>query len=1103
MPHCDVVITRLSQRDLEMYRKGSKDSNVESRKDCEGVINNSKSKSLSKTNDKGSVKEDNSIVKEDSNTNVNQQIKKAESYFRNKETGCEVNPGELDNELKVSCKHDVPSVAESATTKCYRTAHSISAVSNSKIVSSSDQVKSCTEVEMASTNHSVKQSTEDTNCKNLQACSVEKGSIVIDCRGDTSYNSTTENEKVSASSMKEKTCENNSVKVSDYCVRNDLSCINSDSVDDKEAFDNAIQDLLQLEGKSQSKESESVQSQSEPDLEGFDLDKTITTDLNEEKEETKCGTKLSSNIESDNSFDHDRRAIDNALKDLIQLEEMISQGSPASICMSPPQYDDFNKSSTQDSVKQNNVSSSDDPKGVIDTEMKNISSGKYDILNKNLENVQVSIKDVHCAMKKEKDNNETSVRNENNVRRTELSNGQSSLDSENFGSKPCLIDVQDKLTHVQETETKKVDKQNLKGVDNNKSHTKLLESIDPSAEMNVLQKSGIKTENLSVCSISGKDNHVIDCKSDMKIKQQVSAEFKAEQTDSAGQVYSIKDGISETNKILSTQEADGKFSVPSTSSKGSNNEEKLKIKTEYSNEKNHNVIPNSNKKVEENNKEEKRRVQKKHLSMMVGDELIQIEEVSDDIDSATESADSKTDSASESDAVKTSKSLKDEKDGLGSKIQEIINSNLKVVCETKDEIQSKAMKKRSSVSKIDINKEKEMMKSIYVSSSNVANSIMPHIIYISPGKDSNVCVNSTPHLVQSVPAVSTSDTKTVKPNIVYIPVLNGSQSSVSKPPQSTPAYIPISKQNNPLSVADVLKAIYVPLVPVSGSLTQGLSNSTSSAKSPQLNTQSSVLIKPAVTVTDSKISSGEKPADVTLPFVPKIVYASGQVSALSQQLASNSSSQYISILPKQNNSSQNKNSKETVKSVLKACILKTNVTKGSGQLKCLEGKDHKGVSVERVNFVVGRDAVHSKMETVCPPNKKLVIAGPRGKFYDKDTGYEVDIPSSENLKHIPGAVYAVSGVVYTEEVMKQVMAGKLHVSNRQLRKANSGWRASKKDCYEDSSSSDEEFTKMLESDLEKTDDEEEFDDPDYDYEKISQRVKAAKDKKVRLCTVLC
>ncbi|XP_060599033.1 uncharacterized protein LOC132752689 [Ruditapes philippinarum] len=150
------------------------------------------------------------------------------------------------------------------------------------------------------------------------------------------------------------------------------------------------------------------------------------------------------------------------------------------------------------------------------------------------------------------------------------------------------------------------------------------------------------------------------------------------------------------------------------------------------------------------------------------------------------------------------------------------------------------------------------------------------------------------------------------------------------------------------------------------------------------------------------------------------------------------------------------------------------------------------VSVQNVTIVVGKDGVHYDKSTgkpyKYPDKKKYVVAGPKGKFYDKATGYEVDVPQSENLKHVPGTVYLASEVSFTKEVQE-------FLKKKRKKEGTSKKCKKSKNVSKELTSSDEEFAKMLETEMAKTS-EEESDDIDYDYEKISQRVRMARSKKL-------
>ncbi|XP_053404439.1 remodeling and spacing factor 1-like [Mercenaria mercenaria] len=506
----------------------------------------------------------------------------------------------------------------------------------------------------------------------------------------------------------------------------------------------------------------------------------------------------------------------------------------------------------------------------------------------------------------------------------------------------------------------------------------------------------------------------------------------------------------------------------------------------------------------ENIKETVQIDEKKPLSMMVGEEMIQIEVASNNSDEESESETQKNVNNS---APVSDKSVKLEGDHIsgtakhtGSSMKENVGKHEKTVKVSevvqnrvseylKQSLQSSKLKAKSGqelphAPVIDLTAEKQMVKALYTPKSSAINTSMPNIVLLPAGNSSHLPVNQRSLLVSTTPAVPVSNVQT----------------TVS-------------------SVADLLRTIYVPTSVPSTMRT------TLPASGVQFKTLNSVLASPVVSSRSStypvignmpglRMILQNKPSGgpVTLPYIqtnaPRIIYApSPRPTIITLQKPGIVGSSHIIQGKSMQNSSTPKQGNDTaVKSLLAKSLAtplnqnlqtaKMNtvvqpnvVNKGIIPTTVLQSSDMKKkeptVSVHNVTIVIGRDGVHYDKATgkpyVYPPDQKYVIAGPKGKFYDRATGYEVNVPHSENLKHVPGTVYLASGVSFTQEALKKIMAKK-RAKTKKVKKQK-----------EEITTSDEEFEKML--DLEKSSGDEN-DDTNYDYEKISQHVRAAKDKKL-------
>ncbi|KAL4220625.1 PHD and RING finger domain-containing protein 1 [Mactra antiquata] len=146
---------------------------------------------------------------------------------------------------------------------------------------------------------------------------------------------------------------------------------------------------------------------------------------------------------------------------------------------------------------------------------------------------------------------------------------------------------------------------------------------------------------------------------------------------------------------------------------------------------------------------------------------------------------------------------------------------------------------------------------------------------------------------------------------------------------------------------------------------------------------------------------------------------------------------------------------------------------------------------KKMAVMIGKDGVHYNRATnepvEYPDNMKYVIAGPNGKFYDKKTGYQMDVPEWNNLKHVPGKVYLAVDAKFADNINKPK-------SRETKEKTVKNPKKSKKKKFQgrDIDTSDEEFEKMLESSDSNAEKSDSVDEDDYDYEKISRRVRMAK-----------
>lgn len=905
-------------------------------------------------------------------------------------------------------------------------------------------------------------------------------------------------------------------------------CVEPDSNqsdDEKKIFDTAFHDLLQLERKVVN----ASKYQENEDRLNYG---TMSGKVLERKDEECKKEKVDSDTDSDHSIDNDKIVIDNALKDLMQLEEMISQGSPSSRRMSPVLLTDLSSTNTKENGSLRINSSK-----LLDRDSTHIEASSCNAKFKEGTSVQDSKSDSICRSKTvvsegdvcPADHSDMALETEEHLAESELASDSPNIEKCQSYTKVAItgnlnnsLVCQDKITEHSELAGQD------KNTDNGKIDDKLcsvkeriiihlMKGFKGDAEESEKKEVNVKKNNCNTINTAKPDVHkqeevpvneflskvmnMIEDTSTTKTEDKIGNDvkfaadkhFTVHQDRDAFKMCTIQGGVNIEDKTFTDIKSEEKNKCITNGMKSDSDTSIGYIK--------HETVISKGLTLGLKDK-----TKKEPVAMLVGDEMIHIELANDSSDGETDAANTTNDSNMES----ASDTEKCTQTGYAPVIHSSVTGN----------VNTKTLEAKPKQSPA----EHGLVK--------VSNNMQGKVLeFLNDKKLKDQKAQNTKEAAKSMHAPNSSVGHSVNMQniLVWAPNNNCNGPAKKKKSHSVGQPAPLISVSNQSQPSCLLRSIYVPQVSLLSN-----SNSISHASIPQpltinpkptdpvVSTGATVLKFPVFSKFGMMLTTPVQAQPPALPYVstamPRIVYAprptapliNVQHAVLTNSRGVAAKALNVKILPPANNSVKTLN---TALNTAKPNEVKQNSIRNTDSAKSILPDLTKKNAPITMKIVIGKDGVHYKTETRKPyfpnPDKKMfVVAGPQGKFYDKATGFEVNVPNSASLIHTPGAVYHITGATLSERVVRE-LAGKQwkikQSTTSDIKQSTTSDikgkkpKSKKKRAVVEMCSSDEEFEKLLESESEKSvkSGAEESDDPDYDYEKISQRVKAAREKKVR------